>query len=68
MKDKVLEVLAKYCFKDLEEQKRMCKTMESAEVLNDLPEPLKTKENKRYSELKKDSKILKEHLNDSQNK
>ena len=64
MKDKVIEILAKYCLKEIEEQKRMCKTMESAEIINDLPEPLKTKECERYSKLKKDSKILKEFLDE----
>lgn len=63
MKDKILKILVKYQIKELEEQIRMCKTMHSMEVLDDLPNPLKTKEYKRYSELKKDSKDLKDYLN-----
>ena len=64
MKDKVLRIVAKHFLKEINEQIRICKETEMAGLLEDLPEPVKTREKERYLELIKDSKILRDYLNE----
>lgn len=61
---RVLKVIAKYILKELSEQIRISKEVKLAGVFDDLPEPLRTKEKKRYLELIKDSKILRDYLDE----